>query len=68
MKKPISFALIAVGVILIGYGANASDSPGSSISRLFAGSPTDTTLWLLIGGFIAFVAGASGLLRGTKSR
>ena len=67
MNKPISLALLVVGVILLIYGANASDSIGSSFSRLFTGSPTDKTVWLLIGGAVATVVGGAGLLRGSKS-
>jgi hypothetical protein len=67
MNKPISLALLVGGIILMIYGANASDSIGSSFSRFFTGSPTDKTMWLLIGGAIATVVGAAGLLRGSKA-
>lgn len=68
MNKPISLALLVGGIILITYGASASNSPDSGVSRFFTGSPTDRTLWLLIGGAIAAVIGACGLLRGSKSQ
>lgn len=67
MNKPISLALLVGGIILIVYGVSASDSVGSGISRFFTGSPTDKTLWLLIGGAVAAIVGASGLARGSKS-
>ena len=68
MNKPISLALLVGGVILIGCGITASDSTASGFSRFFTGNPTDKTMWLLIGGAIATVVGASGLLfRGSKS-
>jgi hypothetical protein len=66
MNKPISLALVVGGIILIVYGVAASDSIGSGFSRLFTGSPTDKTMWLLIGGAIATVVGGSGLLRGSR--
>ena len=66
MNKPISLALVVGGIILIVYGVAASDSIGSGLSRLFTGSPTDKTMWLLIGGAIATVVGGSGLLRGSR--
>jgi hypothetical protein len=67
MNKPISLALLVGGIVLIIYGASASDSLGSSFSRFFTGNPTDKTMWLLIGGIVATVAGLAGMLRGSKS-
>jgi hypothetical protein len=67
MNRLISLALLIGGIILIVYGLNASDSVGSSFSRLFTGNPTDRTIWLLLGGIIATGVGATGLLRGSKS-
>lgn len=67
MNRPLSLALLIGGIILIIYGASASDSIGSSFSRLFSGTPTDRTIWLLLGGLVAAALGLTGLLRGTKS-
>ena len=67
MNKAISLALLVGGIILIIYGVSASDSIGSDVSRFFTGSPTDKTMWLLIGGIIATAVGASGFFRGSKS-
>ena len=67
MYKILSLALLAGGVVLIIYGINASNSFGSDISRLFSGSPTDKSIWLLIGGIVAAAVGLGGLLRGSKS-
>jgi hypothetical protein len=67
MNKPVSLALLVGGVILIIYGISASDSIGSSFSRVFTGSPTDKTIWLLLGGAIAAAVGLTGMLRGAKS-
>jgi hypothetical protein len=67
MNKPISLALLVGGIILIVYGVSASDSLGSGFSRFFTGSPTDKTMWLLIGGAAASVIGAAGLLRGSRA-
>ena len=67
MNKIISLALLVGGIILIIYGLNASDSVGSDVSRFFTGNPTDKTIWLLIGGFVAAAVGAAGLTRGTKA-
>lgn len=67
MNKILSLALLIGGIILIIYGLNASDSVGSSFSRMFTGSPTDKTIWLLVGGIVAAAIGAGGLMRGSKT-
>ena len=67
MNRPLSLALLAVGIVLIIFGVSASDSVGSSFSRLFTGEPTDRTIWLLIGGVVALAIGLTGTLRGSKS-
>jgi len=67
MNKLISIILLAVGIVLIIYGINASNSIGSSFSRLFSGSPTDKTIWLLIGGIALSLIGAGGLFRSSRA-
>jgi len=67
MNKAISLALLVGGIILIVFGAAASDSTASGFSRFFTGNPTDKTMWLLIGGAVATAVGAVGLFRGSKS-
>ena len=67
MNKLLSLALLVGGIILIIYGVNASNSIGSDFSRLFTGSPTDKSIWLLIGGIVAALIGAGGLMRGSRS-
>lgn len=67
MNKPISLALLCGGIVLIIYGVTASESFGSDVSRFFTGSPTDKTIWLLIGGGVAAIVGAGGLVRGSKT-
>ena len=64
MNKPISIVLLVGGIILMIYGISASDSVGSSFSRMFTGAPTDRTIWLLLGGVAATIIGAFGILRG----
>jgi len=58
MNKAIGIALLAVGVALIVYGIDASNSASSSLSRTFTGTPTNKTLWLLLGGIASAVCGA----------
>ena len=66
MNKSISVALLVVGIVLITWGINASESFSSDVSRAFTGSPTDRTLLLLVGGFAAAIVGLFGLLRGAR--
>ncbi|MBI3887131.1 MAG: DUF3185 family protein [Opitutae bacterium] len=68
MNKPVSIALLVAGLILIIYGVAASDSVVSGFSRFFTGKPTDETMWLLLGGAVATVVGAAGLLRNSNAR
>ena len=67
MNRLLSLALLVGGIILIIYGLSASESIGSGFSRLFTGSPTDKTIWLLLGGIVAAAIGAGGIFRGPKS-
>jgi hypothetical protein len=66
MNKGISVALLVVGIVLILWGVNASESFSSDVSRFFTGSPTNNAVWLLIGGIVAAIVGLFGLLRGPK--
>ena len=68
MNRIISLVLLVGGIVLLVFAANASDSVGSSVSRALTGNPTDRTLWLLIGGLVATIAGGTGLIRGAKTR
>jgi len=58
MNKGIGIALVVVGIVLVAYGFNASDSASSGISRFFTGAPTNKALWLLLGGSGSTVVGA----------
>ena len=64
MYKIISLAILAGGVVLVVYGISASESFSSDVSRFFSGSPTDKTIWLLVGGVVAIIVGLAGLFRG----
>jgi hypothetical protein len=67
MNKTLSFAALIIGAVLIIYGISASDSLASDVSRTFTGSPTDRTIWLLVGGAVAAIIGAGGLMRGSRN-
>lgn len=66
MNKPISIAILVVGIILVIYGINASNSFSSDVSRAFTGSPTDRTMWMLGGGAALAIVGAYGMSKKSK--
>jgi H+/Cl- antiporter ClcA len=68
MNRAIMLAILVVGVVLGIYGIAASESLSSDVSRFFTGSPTDRTMWLLIGGLAAIVFGGGGLLLRGRTR
>lgn len=66
MNRIFSLVCLVVGIVLIIYGIAALDSIGSSFSRFFTGSPTDKTMWLLIGGVVCAAVGMTGVARSSK--
>jgi len=63
MSKSIFVGLLVGGLVMIVWGVSASESFSSDVSRFFTGSPTDKTIWLLVGGIVAAVVGLFGILR-----
>jgi len=57
MNKAIGLALLGVGIVLIIWGASATDSFSSDVSRFFTGKPTDKAMWILLGGVAATICG-----------
>ena len=66
MNKPLGIALLVVGVLLLVFGFNESQSAASDISRFFNNAPTDRAIWFLAGGGVATAVGLYLLL--AKSR
>ena len=58
MNKALGLALLGVGIALMIWGFNASESFSSEVSRFFTGKPTYKSMWLVIGGIAATVTGA----------
>lgn len=67
MNKIAPVVLVAGGITLIIFGINATDSFSSDVSRFFTGAPTDKSVWLLVAGVIASVAGLTMSVRSTKA-
>ena len=66
MNNILGLAIFAVGIVLLIFGFNASQSFSSDVSRFFTGNPTDKSIWLLIGGAAAVIVGLVIALRGTR--
>jgi len=56
----VGIVALVVGLILLGFGFNASDAPADKISETFTGRYTDRTMWYFILGAVGVIAG--GLL------
>jgi hypothetical protein len=67
MKLIIGIALLVAGLVLLGFGANAADSPMSEISEAFTGEPTDRALMFLISGAVAAFAGLATIVFPAKN-
>ena len=59
VNRIIGLVLIAVGVVLLVFGYNASQSVGERLVEGFTGRFTDQTMWFIIGGIAAIVGGAA---------
>lgn len=67
MNRGISIALLVVGVILLVFAWQSSQSLASDVSETIHGTPTDRTVWYLVGGALLAIAGLVGLLRAPRS-
>lgn len=67
MNNIVGLAIFALGVVLLIFGFNESQSFGSEVSRFFTGNPTDRAIWMIAGGVIAVVAGLLLAIRGRRT-
>jgi hypothetical protein len=66
MNKTFSIVFLVVGLVLLVYGFNASDSVASSVNEAVTGTPTDRSMWLIILGAVGAVVGGVGLFAGRR--
>jgi multisubunit Na+/H+ antiporter MnhB subunit len=66
MNNIVGLAILALGVVLLIFGFNESHSFSSDVSRTFTGNPTDRSMWLIIGGAVAVIAGFVLALTGRR--
>jgi uncharacterized membrane protein YidH (DUF202 family) len=57
-QRMIGWVLVAVGVVLLVFGYNASQSLGSQLKLGFTGSLTDKAMLYYMGGAISVAIGA----------
>jgi hypothetical protein len=68
-QRILGVVLLVVGVIVLLFGLNASDSVTDTVKEGFTGRYTDKTMWYIIGGAGLTVAGgALALLGGGRMR
>lgn len=68
MDKIISIAILVVGIILLYFGYQESQSIASEVSEAFTGQPTDNSIWFIIGGAVLAIIGIGGLVRGATRK
>ncbi len=66
MNTLLGLGIFAVGVVLLIFGLNESQSFSSDVSRFFTGNPTNRSIWLLVGGVLAVISGLVLALRRTR--
>jgi multisubunit Na+/H+ antiporter MnhB subunit len=66
MNNIVGLAILALGIVLLIFGFNESHSFTSDVSRTFTGNPTDRSMWLIVGGAVAVIAGIAVALTGRR--
>jgi multisubunit Na+/H+ antiporter MnhB subunit len=66
MYNIAGLAIFAIGVVLLIFGFNESQSFASDVSRFFSGNPTDRAIWMIVGGAAAVVTGLVLAIRGAR--
>ena len=68
MNNVVGIAIFALGVALLIFGFNESHSFGSDVSRFFTGNPTDRSMWMIVGGIVAVIAGGVLAITGMRRK
>jgi hypothetical protein len=67
MGRVLGVIALVAGVVLLGFGLNASDAPVEQLQETFTGSYSDRTMWYLGGGAATACGGLVLLLLGRKA-
>jgi NO-binding membrane sensor protein with MHYT domain len=65
-NRIIGIVMLAVGIVLLIFGMNASHAPVDQITETFTGRYTQTTMIYLIVGIVAVIAGGLLALSGRR--
>jgi H+/Cl- antiporter ClcA len=65
-NRIVGIFILAVGIVLLVFGLNASHAPIDQISETFSGRFTQTTMTYLIIGIIAVIGGGLLALSGRR--
>ena len=68
MNNIIGLAIFALGIVLLVFGFNESHSFSSDVSRFFTGNPSDRSMWMIVGGIVAVVAGLFLAIMGVRRK
>jgi hypothetical protein len=68
IKGIVGLLLLVMGIVLLVFGISSSRSFGDQLSNFFTGRFTETTIWYLLGGIAAIVAGFVLVSRNFGSR
>ena len=62
MNKLTGIICLAIGIVLLVWGHNASQAIDSQVKNLFTGTPTNQTMYFYIGGGVLCAVGMFQLL------
>ncbi|HEY4302713.1 MAG TPA: DUF3185 family protein [Candidatus Didemnitutus sp.] len=62
MNRVVSLAILVVGVVLLIFGINAHDAIASTAKQAITGTPTEKSMWLIVGGVAGIVVGGLGAM------
>jgi len=62
MPKAIALIFLVAGIVLLVFGINASHSVSSSVTQAVSGTPTDKSIWLIVGGIAGIIVGGFSLI------
>jgi drug/metabolite transporter (DMT)-like permease len=68
-QRILGVVLLVVGIVLLLFGLNATDSLTEHVTEGLTGKYTDKTTWYILGGIaLALVGGAMALIGGGRTR